>query len=153
MGELYDVPYGKLADRIEELLQLFGLEDRKNDLLEGYSRGMKQKILLASTLVHDPIVLFLDEPTSNLDPASSRMVKDMILQLSDKAGKTIFISTHILTDVEELCDRIAIINNGEIVSVGSPDEIITKTESKNLEEAYLKLIGGSHRKDLLSWRE
>ncbi|MHA1754362.1 MAG: ABC transporter ATP-binding protein [Candidatus Odinarchaeia archaeon] len=153
IGELYSVPRETLKERIDELLELFEIKGRENDLLEGYSRGMKQKVLLASTLIHDPIILFLDEPTSNLDPNASRMVKDMISQLSKKAGKTIFICSHILSDVEKLCNRLAIINKGKIIEVGKPAELIKKTDSSTLEEAYLKLVGSElEEKDLLSWR-
>jgi ABC-2 type transport system ATP-binding protein len=154
VGSLYDVPSNTLKDRINELIDLFKLEERENDILEGYSRGMKQKVLLAATLVHDPDILFFDEPTSNLDPMAARMVKNMIVQLSKRAGKTIFISTHILTDIEELADRLAIISNGRIVEIGSPKELMEKTDTKTVEKAYLNLIGGySSEKDLLSWRE
>ncbi|MHA1409816.1 MAG: ABC transporter ATP-binding protein [Candidatus Odinarchaeia archaeon] len=154
IGSLYDVPKDTLSERINELIALFKLEERQNDLLEGYSRGMKQKVLLASTLVHDPLVLFFDEPTSNLDPMAARMVKNMINQLSKKAGKTIFISTHALADVQELCDRLALIAEGRIVEVGSPKELMDKTETDSVEKAYLKIMGGySLDRDLLSWRQ
>jgi ABC-2 type transport system ATP-binding protein len=153
MGSLYDIPKNTISERIDELIELFKLEERENDILEGYSRGMKQKILLASTLIHDPDILFFDEPTSNLDPMASRMVKNMINQLSKRAGKTIFISTHILSDVEELCDRLAIIVNGAIIEVDTPNELMSKTSTKTVEKAYLKLIGGYGADiDLLSWR-
>ncbi|UCG37438.1 MAG: ABC transporter ATP-binding protein, partial [Candidatus Bathyarchaeota archaeon] len=83
MGALYDVPDNILADRIDDLLKLFGLYDRRDYLLEGYSRGMKQRILIASALIHDPPILFLDEPTSMLDPRAALMVKDLIKKLAD----------------------------------------------------------------------
>jgi ABC-2 type transport system ATP-binding protein len=102
MGSLYSVSPAILNERVEELIEMFDLEDRRNDLLETYSRGMKQKILLASALVHDPPVLFLDEPTSNLDPEASKMVKDLIKELAGKVEKTVFICSHILPLVEEV---------------------------------------------------
>lgn len=153
MGALYDVPPNVLPNRIRELLKLFGLERRKDYLLEGFSRGMKQRILLAAALIHDPPILFLDEPTSTLDPRAALMVKDLIRKLSQDAGKTIFISSHILPVVEELCDRIGIINRGQLVALGTLDEILRRTNKSKLEEAFIDLTGGVEEKELLAWRE
>ena len=153
IGALYDVPKNILPERIDELLKLFGLYERRNHLLEGYSRGMKQKVLIAAALIHDPPILFLDEPTSTLDPRAALMVKDLIKGLADEVGKTIFICSHILPVVEELCDRIGIINQGKLVAVGTVDEIIRQTKTKTLEEAFIAIIGGVEEKELLAWRE
>jgi len=153
MGSLYDVPNDVLSGRIDDLLKLFGLHDRRDYLLEGYSRGMKQKVLIASTLIHDPPILFFDEPTSMLDPRAALMVKDLIKQLADTAGKTIFICSHILPIVEELCDRIGIINQGRLVALGTVNEIISQTKTKTLEEAFIAITGGVEEKELLAWRE
>jgi ABC-2 type transport system ATP-binding protein len=153
MGALYDVPSNILSERIKDLLKLFGLYERRDYLLEGYSRGMKQKVLIASALIHDPPILFLDEPTSMLDPRSALMVKDLIKKLAESAGKTIFICSHILPIVEELCDRIGIINKGNLIAVGTINEIITQTSTKTLEEAFIALTGGVEEKELLAWRE
>ncbi len=153
MGALYDVQSDILLDRIDDLLKLFGLHDRRNHLLEGYSRGMKQKVLIAAALVHDPPILFFDEPTSMLDPRSALMVKDLIKGLADKAGKTIFICSHILPIVEELCDRIGIINQGHLIALGTVDEIMAQTSTNTLEEAFIEITGGLSEKELLAWRE
>jgi ABC-2 type transport system ATP-binding protein len=153
MGALYDVPSDILSDRIDELLKLFSLHGRRDYLLEGYSRGMKQKLLIASALIHDPPILFLDEPTSMLDPRAALMVKDLIKKLADSAGKTIFICSHILPIVEELCDRIGIINQGRLIALGTIKEIMTQTETKTLEEAFITVTGGAEEKELLAWRE
>ena len=153
IGALYDVPSNVLPERIDDLLKLFSLYDRRDYLLEGYSRGMKQKILIAAALIHDPPILFLDEPTSMLDPRAALMVKDLIKKLADTAGKTIFISSHILPVVEELCDRIGIINQGKLIALGTIDEIITETRTKTLEEAFIAATGGVEEKELLAWRE
>jgi ABC-2 type transport system ATP-binding protein len=153
MGALYDVPKEILEKRINDLLELFGLHDRRDYLLEGYSRGMKQKILIAAALIHDPPILFLDEPTSMLDPRAALMVKDLIKKLADTAGKTIFICSHILPIVEELCDRIGIINSGRLVALGTVKEIIAQTNAKTLEEAFISITGGVEEKELLAWRE
>jgi ABC-2 type transport system ATP-binding protein len=153
MGALYDVSNDILPQRIDDLLKLFGLQDRRNYLLEGYSRGMKQKVLIAAALIHDPPTLFLDEPTSTLDPRAALMVKDLIKKLADSAGKTIFICSHILPVVEELCDRIGIINQGRLVALGTVNEIKAQTATKTLEEAFIAITGGVEEKELLAWRE
>ncbi len=153
IGELYYLPRDVISARIEELLEMFNLVGRGNDLLEGYSRGMKQKVCLCAALIQDPKILFLDEPTSNLDPAAARMVKDLISELARKADKTVFICTHLLDAAEELCDIIGIIVDGELKIEGTPKEIIESVGAKDLEDAYLKITGASHINDLLAWRD
>jgi ABC-2 type transport system ATP-binding protein len=153
MGALYDVDQAILPDRSNELLTLFGLYERRNQLLEGYSRGMKQKVLIAAALIHDPPILFLDEPTSTLDPRAALMVKDLIKGLAEKAGRTIFICSHILPIVEELCDRIGIINQGSMIALGTAEDLKSRTGTETLEEAFMALTGGVEEKELLAWRE
>lgn len=153
VGELYYLPKVVISSRIEELLEIFNLRGRENDLLEGYSRGMKQKVCLCAALIQDPKMIFLDEPTSNLDPAAARMVKDLISELTKKADKTIFICTHLLDAAEELCDLIGIIDKGVLKVEGSPKEIIESVDAIDLEDAYLKIMGVSKIDDLLAWRE
>jgi ABC-2 type transport system ATP-binding protein len=153
MGALYDVPGEILPERIDDLLKLFGLYDRRDYLLEGYSRGMKQRVLIAAAMIHDPPILFFDEPTSMLDPRAALMVKDLIKKLAESAGKTVFICSHILPIVEELCDRIGIIDQGQLIAVGTIDEIIAQTGTKTLEEAFIALTGGVEERELLAWRE
>ena len=153
VGELYYLPKALISTRIEELLDIFNLEGRENDLLEGYSRGMKQKVCLCAALIQDPKIIFLDEPTSNLDPAAARMVKDLVSDLAKKADKTIFICTHLLDSAEELCDQIGIIDKGVLKVEGSPREIIDSVGASDLEGAYLKIMGVSKIDDLLAWRE
>jgi ABC-2 type transport system ATP-binding protein len=152
MGALYDVPSDILTERIEELLKLFDLHERRDYLLEGYSRGMKQKVLIAAAMIHDPPILFFDEPTSMLDPRAALMVKDLINGLADQAGKTIFICSHILPIVEELCDRIGIIDRGKLIAVGTIEDILTQTDTKTLEQAFIALTGGTEERELLAWR-
>lgn len=153
MGALYDVPKSILSERIDDLLKLFDLYDRCDHLLEGYSRGMKQKVLIASALIHDPSILFLDEPTSMLDPRAALMVKDLIKNLAERAGKTVFVCSHILPIIEELCGRIGIIEQGKLVAIGTIEEIISSSNTKSLEEAFIALTGGVEEKELLAWRE
>ncbi len=152
VGELYYLSSEKITKRINELLALFDLVDKKNELIERYSRGMKQKIGLCAALMHDPEILFLDEPTVNLDPETNRTVKDLVLDLVKKVNKTIFICTHLLDTAEELCDKIGIINNGILLVEGTPQEVVESVNAKDLEEAYLKIIKMSKNKNLLSWR-
>ena len=152
MGSLYDVPKDILPKRIDDLLKLFNLFDRRDFLLEGFSRGMKQKVLIAAAMIHDPPILFFDEPTSTLDPRAALMVKDLIKTLSESANKTIFISSHILPIVEELCDRIGIIHQGKLVAVGTVKEILAQAQKSTLEEAFIALTGGVEEKELLAWR-
>ena len=152
IGSLYDVSEDILPKRIEDLLKLFNLYDKRDYLLEGFSRGMKQKILIAAAIIHDPPILFLDEPTSTLDPRAALMVKDLIKTLAENANKTVFICSHILPIVEELCDRVGIINQGKLVAVGTVDEIMAQTNAQTLEDAFIALTGGVEEKELLSWR-
>ncbi len=153
IGELYYLPKEVIITRIDELLEIFDLEGRENDLLEGFSRGMKQKVCLCAALIQDPKIIFLDEPTSNLDPAVTRMVKDLIFELAKKADKTIFICTHLLDTAEELCDLIGIIDNGTLKVEGTPQKIIESVDAQDLEDAYLKIMGVTKIEDLLAWRE
>jgi ABC-2 type transport system ATP-binding protein len=142
-----------LHRRINRLLTILGLEGRQDDLLESYSSGMKQKVLIASTLLHDPQLVFLDEPTSHLDPAASALIKDLILILAEETETSFFICTHITSFAEDVCDVIGILNKGRLVIVGSPQQIVESTGGKDLEEAYLRIVGGKiDRQALLAWR-
>ena len=152
VGELYYITPRMNAERISELLVLFDLTDKENDLIERFSRGMKQKLGLCAALIHDPEIIFLDEPTANLDPETSRTVKDLVLGLVKKVNKTIFICTHLLDTAEELCDKIGIINNGTLLIEGKPRDLVESVDAKDLEEAYLKLLRISRNKNVLSWR-
>jgi ABC-2 type transport system ATP-binding protein len=153
VGSLYDVDRPLLKDRADRLLELFDLKQRGDDLLEGFSRGMKQKVLIAAALIHDPPIVFLDEPTSALDPLASLVVRDLIKDLAEKAGKTVFVSSHILPLMEEVCDRIAVIDRGKVSAVGTVPELMEKAGASTLEDAFIKLTGVAGRPDALSWRK
>ncbi|TXT55210.1 MAG: hypothetical protein BAJATHORv1_40120 [Candidatus Thorarchaeota archaeon] len=153
IGALNDLSGEVLMKRIDRLLSLLGLEGRQNDLLESYSSGMKQKVLVASTILHDPQLVFLDEPTSRLDPAASALVKEIIRAMAKETETTFFICTHMTDFAEDICDIIGILTNGVLTTLGTPQEIVENVDAKNLEDAYLKIVGGQvDRSKLLSWR-
>jgi ABC-2 type transport system ATP-binding protein len=121
-AELYGVPASEQRSRIEELLEVVGLKGREHERAEGYSRGMKQRLHVARGLLHDPDVIFLDEPTIGLDPVGARDVRATIASLTE-AGKTVLLTTHYMFEADALCDRIAVITQGEIVAEGTPDDL------------------------------
>ena len=122
MADLYRVGQEHREERIRDLLELLDLRDKGNDLIGGYSRGMRQKIALAGALIHSPKVIFLDEPTVGLDPRGARTMRDILREMTSR-GTTVFISTHILEIAERLCDRVAIINKGHIIAQGTMDDL------------------------------
>ena len=119
-ADLYGVPLSKREKRISELLEMVGLSDRADDKVESYSRGMKQRLHIAKGLVNDPELVFMDEPTIGLDPQAARDTRAMIKQLVQK-GKTILLTTHYMFEADELCGRIGVISNGEIVALDTPE--------------------------------
>ena len=122
IGELYGVPKRQRQERASKLLKEFGLYERRKNLVKGFSRGMKQKLLLCMALINEPQILFLDEPTSGLDVESQRLIKDMIREFN-KNGTTVFLTTHNMEEANQLCDRIAIINHGKIAAIDSPERL------------------------------
>ncbi|MFN2298442.1 MAG: ABC transporter ATP-binding protein [Anaerolineales bacterium] len=148
VGDLYEIPRAKVDERSDELLRLFDLADVRDDLIDSYSHGMKQKTAVAAALIHDPKVLVLDEPTVGLDPKSARLIKDMLRQLADR-GAAVFLSTHILEIAERMCDRIGIIDRGRLIAVGTMDELraLGKGE-RNLEDIFLGLTGGAEEAEI-----
>ena len=118
-AELYGVPPREQRQRIGMLLELVGLTGREKERVEGFSRGMRQRLHIARGLLHDPEVLFLDEPTIGIDPVGARELRSTIATLKDQ-GKTILLTTHYMFDADELCDRIAVISDGELVAEGTP---------------------------------
>lgn len=142
MARLYRVPKDQAERRATELLKIFELSDAASDLIEGYSHGMQQKIALAGALIHDPKVLFLDEPTVGLDPRSARVIKNMLGQLRDR-GTAVMFSTHILEIAERMCDRVIIINHGEVIASGTLAELRTRQGEGSLEDIFISLTGGA----------
>jgi ABC-2 type transport system ATP-binding protein len=129
-ARLSGVPSASREQRVTELLKLVGLSAAGDTRLRAYSKGMLQRIGIAQALVHDPLVVFLDEPMSGLDPVGRKEVRDIILRLREE-GKTVFMNTHILSDVEMVCDRVAIIVNGKIRYEGAIDEFLHAGEPES----------------------
>lgn len=152
IGSVFRMADDTFIRRARELLQMFQIEGRANELIEGFSHGMKQKIALCGALVHEPEVLFLDEPTVGLDPGSARQLK-MLLQRLCQNGTTVFLSTHILEIAERMCDRIGIINEGCLIAYGTMDELRSQEGSQeaSLEDIFLELTGGEDAKDVIRW--
>jgi ABC-2 type transport system ATP-binding protein len=139
-GKLYEVPSAEREENIKRLLQLVGLWERKDDAAAGLSKGMKQKLAIARTLIHEPQVLFLDEPTANLDPLAAKTVRDFILELK-KEKRTIFMNTHNLDEAERVCDRIAVLKT-KLIAVGSPEDL-ERSVSNRKTVVYLESNGDS----------
>ncbi len=143
VGDLYEMKRESIERRIEELLRLFDLTEASDDLIDSYSHGMRQKTALAAALMHDPKVLVLDEPTVGLDPKSARLIKDILRQMADR-GAAVFLSTHILEIAERMCDRIGIINKGEVIAIGTMSELRALGQGQtSLEDIFLSLTGGA----------
>lgn len=121
--------------RINEVLELVELKDRANDKVGKYSLGMKQRLGLALTLLHKPKVLILDEPTNGLDPVGIKLLRDILKEISHKEGVAVFVSSHILAEMQQMCDKVAVINNGKIVKV----ENITNTEETSMETVEIRV--------------
>ena len=128
MAKLYGIPAIEARGRAGRLLQELGLHERRGSLVKGYSKGMKQRLILGMALISDPDILFLDEPTSGLDVQSARLIRD-VLQKLNAGGKTIFLTTHDMDEANQLCDRVAIINQGKLVAVDAPEKLRAATSS------------------------
>ncbi len=136
-ADLYGVPKADVKRRVDELLAAFDLAERADDKVGEYSKGMKQRLALARTVVHHPALLFLDEPTAALDPVATRQVHEMILSTA-REGRTVFINTHNLVEAQRLCDRVGVMEHGRLVAIGTPHELarrLVHTMSVELELA------------------
>ncbi len=149
VGDLYSMDRTQVAHRIDELLRMFDLTAVGDDTVDSYSHGMQQKASLAAALMHDPKVLVLDEPTVGLDPKSARLIKDILRQMAER-GAAVMLSTHILEIAERMCDRIGIINKGELIAVGTMNELraLGKTGQASLEDIFLGLTGGADETEI-----
>lgn len=140
VGELHDLPAKAIQQKTLELLRLFGLDGAKDARMTTFSKGMRQKVLLISGLLHNPEIVFLDEPLSGLDANAVILVKEILTRLKQN-GKTIFYSSHIMEVVEKLSDRIMIVNQGEIIANGSFQELSNQAQGSSLEEIFTQLTG------------
>ena len=140
-ADLYDVNVETFQEKAEDLLHRFALWDWADEIIEAYSHGMKQRLIIAAALLHDPQILIIDEPMVGLDPAAVHMVKDIFKELSSRQT-TIFVSTHTLSIAEDLCHRIGVINKGMLLAQGNVNELrsIAKLGEVRLEEVFLTLI-------------
>ena len=149
IADLYRIPRDISRPRAQQLLEMFGLAERADELLEGYSHGMRQKVVLAAALIHQPRVLLMDEPTVGLDPASARLLKDVMTQLVEQ-GATIFVSTHILEIAERLCHRVGILQQGRLIALGSPEELRAQAgQGQSLEDIFLELTSSPEHSEII----
>ena len=139
VAELYQVNGDFVKEKREELLNLFAIKDFENELVESYSHGMRQKLVITAALIHNPKVIIVDEPMVGLDPKGMRQVKEMFKQLT-KSGVTIFMSTHTMSVAQEMCHRIGIINKGKLIALGNMNNLQKQAQvSSGLEDVFLQL--------------
>lgn len=144
---LYGVPSHERAARIKMFLEYVDLWDRKDDQMRKFSGGMKRRLEIARALLHEPKILFLDEPTLGLDPQTRNYLWNYVNKLSKERGMTIFFTTHYMPEAEQYADRIAIIDHGEIKAIGTLAELKQKTNTESLEEAFLQITGETIREE------
>jgi ABC-2 type transport system ATP-binding protein len=146
-GVLYGVPRRERHERAARLLELFELGDRQGTLVKNFSGGMRRRLEIARGLLHTPRVLFLDEPTLGLDPQSRNQMWTHVQKLNQTDGVTVFLTTHYMDEADRVAHRIAVIDHGRIVAIGSPAELKTRTDSESLEAAFLALTGTAIREE------
>ena len=144
-GVLYSVPRKIRHERIEMLLKLFELWERRDSFVKEFSGGMKRRLEISRGLLHTPKILFLDEPTLGLDPQSRNQLWTHVKNLNKEEGVTVFLTTHYMDEAERVAGRVAIIDHGKIVALGTPDELKKQTNVNSLEEAFLALTGSTIR--------
>jgi ABC-2 type transport system ATP-binding protein len=152
-GRMYGLSRSEARRRTDELLEFLSLVEDRGKLIVDYSQGMRKKVALAAALIHNPRVLFLDEPLNGIDPVSGRVVTDLLRRLAQK-GVTLFFTTHVLDVVERLCDEVAIIDRGRIVAQGTLEAIRAQRElggDASLEDVFLKLVSANVTREDLSW--
>jgi ABC-2 type transport system ATP-binding protein len=139
-GKLYGIEHATLRKKSEELLEMVKLTPFKDKQVGGYSSGMRQRVNVIRALLHDPDILFLDEPTTALDPQSTRFVRDLVKELKQR-GHTVVLTTHIMEEADELSDRICIIDHGRIMAVDTPQGLKEKYHNDSLLEVFLEVTG------------
>lgn len=149
-ASLYNVPRAIRKKRIQELLEFVELWERKDSLVKTFSGGMKRRLEIARGLLHHPKILFLDEPTIGLDPQTRNHMWKYIQQVNKKEGMTVFFTTHYMEEAERYAGRIAVMDHGKIIALGSSSDLEQQTKTKNLEDAFLALTGNSIREEEVS---
>jgi len=152
-GALYSVPGKMRKERIEQLLNLFQLWDRRSDLVKTFSGGMRRRLEIARSMLHTPTIIFLDEPTLGLDPQTRNQLWRQVRHLNETEAITVFLTTHYMEEAERMADRIAIIDHGAIVAQGTLAELKENSGSDSLEGAFLKLTGSAIREEEASQAE
>ncbi|HEY7516024.1 MAG TPA: ABC transporter ATP-binding protein [Vicinamibacteria bacterium] len=152
-GRMYGLSRVETRRRAEELLAFLSLADDRGKLLVDYSLGMKKKVALAAALIHNPSVVFLDEPLNGIDPISGRVVTDLLRRMAG-SGVTLFFTSHVLDVVERLCDEVAVVDRGRLVAQGTLEAIRSQRElgrDASLEDVFLKLVAADVNREGLSW--
>jgi ABC-2 type transport system ATP-binding protein len=152
-GVLYNVPKKIRDKRIEELMEIVELSDRKDSLVKTFSGGMRRRLEIARGLLHHPKIFFLDEPTVGLDPQTRNQIWEYIKVLNKKEGITIFFTTHYMEEAEKAASKVAVIDHGKIISTGTPTELKKQTKTETLEDAFLNLTGHALRDEKASAAE
>ncbi|MDY6842940.1 MAG: ABC transporter ATP-binding protein [Thermodesulfobacteriota bacterium] len=151
IASLYGLKKEETEKRIEKFFDIFELTGWEEELIESYSHGMRQKLIISSALIHQPKVIIVDEPMVGLDPKGARMVKEIFKELCMQSGVTVFMSTHTLEIAEEMCHRIAIIQGGKVIAIGTPEELreLAGCFNGGLDSIFLKLTGGEGMKEII----
>jgi ABC-2 type transport system ATP-binding protein len=147
-AHVFRLPASESKSRIKELLTNMGLWDRKNEIVKGWSRGMKQKLAVARAMLHRPKVIFLDEPTAGLDPVAASAFREELHDLVRKSGVTVFLTTHNLNEAERLCDRVGVLREGKLLAIGSPDELRLRNGNQ-----FIEVIGSGFTPEIISQLE
>lgn len=145
-GEYYGIPKEQLEKRIDDIIKRFNMENFKHQRIETLSTGQYQRTGISRCLIHNPKYYILDEPTSGLDVISSKVILDFVKEEKEK-GKCILYSTHYMEEAENICDKIIMINKGQVISIGTPEEIRKKTKTTNLRDSFFALIGGNYEEN------
>ena len=148
-GVLYNIPSKLRRERTAELLKFVDLYDRKDNLVQEFSGGMKRRLEIARGLLHHPKIIFLDEPTLGLDPQTRNHMWQYLQKLNKEEGVTVFFTTHYMEEAEKVAERIAVIDHGKIIAIGTGDELKKQTSTSSLEEAFLKLTGEGIREEVV----
>ena len=148
VGQLYKVPPAQVEERMRPMLDMFELTDVAGNYLDTFSHGMQQKVAIIGAFLHDPQIVFMDEPTVGLDPRSARLIKDLMIR-NRNLGRTIFFSTHILEIAQTMCDRVIIINKGRIIADAQVSEMRRMRGDQSLEDIFLELTGGRDVDDMV----